>query len=246
MSLFSFQGKVMLAERTAQGKAVKFTWLGNVPTLQLQLQTNNVTKNESYTGNRLQIGMLAGSKTANLNLTADEWTAQSIALALYATSLDIAGSTVTGEALPSPLAAGDLVRLEHGFISDLVLDDAGTPLVLGTDYSIYSESAGIIEMLTAQADPIEADYEYAAVQAATIFTEQPPERWLMLDGINTDNNEPVLLDLYKVRFNPVGDLSLITDEYGNIPLTASVLYDPLNAGDANLGGFGRVRNKAAV
>ena len=77
-----------------------------------------------------------------------------------------------------------------------------------------------------------------------MFGSLPPERWLMLDGINTDNNERCVIDLFRVQFNPVGSLDIITDAYGNIPLTGTVLYDVKNAGP-DLGGFGRVQQLAA-
>ena len=83
--------------------------------------------------------------------------------------------------------------------------------------------------------------DYAAAQALSIFAETPPERWLFLDGINTENNRPVLLDLYRVSFDPVGDLGLIHDEYGQLSMTGSVLYDPANANGSSMHGFGNVQ-----
>lgn len=246
MSLFSFQGKIWLAERNAAGKPIKPEWVGNAPQLQLQLNTANTDKTDSYSGQRLQIGQLKGAKTAALNLTLDEWTPLSLALALYANAISAAAGTATGEAMPTPIAIGEVIRLDKPFISDLVLEDATNPLVLGTDYRIESPSAGLIEFLTSQAGPVTADYEYAAVEGVTMFTSAPPKRWLLLDGINTETGESVLVDLFNVQFNPVGDLNLITDEYGSIPLAGTVLFDPVNAKDANLGGFGRVLAKAAA
>ncbi|HBO0844475.1 TPA: hypothetical protein NID24_006616, partial [Pseudomonas aeruginosa] len=56
----------------------------------------------------------------------------------------------------------------------------------------------------------------------------------------------VLVDLFRCKFNPVGTLAMIHEEYGNLPLTGSVLYDPLNAGDPMLGGYGRYIEKKAA
>ncbi len=246
MSLFSFQGKIWLAGRNAAGKPIKPEWVGNAPQLQLQLNTANTDKMESYSGQRLQIGQLKGAKTASLNLTLDEWTPLTLALALYASAISMDAGTVTDEALPMPIAAGDVVRLDNPFIDSLVLEDTTTPLVLGTDYRLESPSAALIEFLQAQTEQITADYEHAAVEGVTMFTAPPPKRWLLLDGINTETGERVLVDLFIVQFNPVGDLNMITDEYGSIPLAGTVLYDVINAGDPLLGGFGRVISKAAA
>lgn len=245
MSLISVQGKIWLATRSSAGKYEKPVWVGNAPACTLQLNTETTTKTESYTGQRMQIGELDRGKTATLNLTLDEWLLQNLALGLYATAAKLTAGTVTGETLPSPLAVGDVIRLDHPFVTDLELTAGVTPLVLDTDYRIESPAGGLIELLTAQAGTVTGAYEYAEANSLSIFTTRPPERWLFLDGINTETNEPVLLDLYRVKFKPVGELGLLHDEYGNLPLTGTVLYDPLNARDANLGGFGRMITKAA-
>ncbi|HCE6972234.1 TPA: hypothetical protein NH097_006538, partial [Pseudomonas aeruginosa] len=121
MSLISLQGKIWMAERSAQGKALKQTWVGNAPTCELQLATETTNKTESFSGNRLQYGQLDRGKTATINLTLDEWLLPNLILGLYAQQVAIPGVTVTGEALPTPIAVGDVFRLAKPFISDLVL-----------------------------------------------------------------------------------------------------------------------------
>ncbi|MGM2799569.1 hypothetical protein, partial [Bacillus cereus group sp. Bce004] len=103
--------------------------------------TTNVT--ESFSGNRLQYGQLDRGKTATINLTLDEWLLPNLILGLYAQQVAIPGVTVTGEALPTPIAVGDVFRLAKPFISDLVLTQSSTPLVAGTDYKIESATAGL-------------------------------------------------------------------------------------------------------
>lgn len=245
MSLFSFQGKIWTAERSAAGWPTALTWLGNAPQLQLQINTTNTDKTDSFSGNRLQIGRLAGAKTVNINVTLDEWTLHNIAMAFYAKKVAVSGDAVTGEALPTPLAAGDVVRLDERFVSSVVLDDAGTPLVLNTDYRIESEAAGLIEILTAQASPIEADYSFGNAVSMALFSEQPKERWLIFDGINTENGKRTVFELYRTIFNPPGDLNMITDEYGNLPLSGAALVDVAKLTDDVLGGFGRFVEAAA-
>ena len=245
MSLFSFQGKVWLAERDVNGQPLNPIWVGNAPNLQLQLGSESTTKNDSYTGNRLQIGQLNTAKSATINLTLDEWTEGNLALAFYGEKTAVATGTVTAEALPTGLGVGDIVRLDHPFVSSLTIDDSGGELVLGTDYEIESANGGLIKFLLAPTAPVTADYSHAASDSLKIFATQPPERWLFLDGINTaSNNAPVLVDLFKVQFSPVSDLSLITDEYGSIALTGTVLFDTQNNGAA-LGGFGRIQMPGA-
>ncbi|MCY1266025.1 hypothetical protein D9M69_218760 [compost metagenome] len=119
-------------------------------------------------------------------------------------------------------------------------------LVAGTDYRIESANAGLVEFLTPQATAVTAAYDSEEAVALTMFTQQPPERWFVLDGIDTETGKSVIVDLFRCKFNPVGTLGLIHEEYGSLPLTGSVLYDPLNAGDPLLGGYGRYIEKKAA
>lgn len=249
MSLFSFQGKVFAGERLSNGKPGKLTWCGNVPACTLQLATESTNKTESFSGNRLQYGRLQRGKTATLNMTFDEWLPENIALAIWASILDVTGGSVTGETFPDGLVAGDRVKLDHPFVSALAItDSAGSPVTLPTtDYNLESANAGLIELLDVGAltQPFKAAYTYANRQSFTMFTDAPPERFVLIDGINTETNEPVIVSLYRTKFDPVSDLSFINDEYGSFQLTGSVLYDVVNAADANLGGFGRIDQPSA-
>jgi hypothetical protein len=229
------------------GRPKKIVHVGNAPELTLTLTTGSAKKFDSTSGNRLQIGELSLTKEASLAMTLDEWTVITLGLGMYSSAISITGATVTDESIATALD-GEFVKLAHQFVTDIAMvNSAGSPLTLieGTHFRIESEAAGIIEFLqTIASPPVLVDYEYADADAISMFTTQPPIRFLILDGINTDNNERVYLELYKVKFNPVGSLSLITNEYGSIPLTATVLYDTLNAADANLGGFGRTLTEA--
>lgn len=250
MSLFSFQGKVYAGERLPSGKLSKPIWMGNVPTMTLQMSTETTNKTESFSGNRLQYGRLQRGKTATLNLTFDEFLPKNVALALWATDLTVASGTVTAEAFENGLLAGDHVKLDHPFASSIVITDSnGTPATLtpNTDYEVVSPNAGLIKLLSVASftQPFNAAYSYAARDSFTLFTAAPPERYIMLDGINTETNEPVIVTLYRCKFDPVSDLGLIHEEYGQFPLSGSVLYDTVNAANANLGGFGRIDLKAA-
>lgn len=250
MSLFSFQGKVYAGDRSSSGKLSKPVWMGDVEAMNIQMSTESTTKTESHSGNRLPYGRLQKGKEATLNLTFNELLPQNLALALWATDLAVAGSNVTGEAFESGLVADDHVKLDHPFVSSLVITDSDAgpaTLVENTNYEIVSANAGVIKILDpgSLVQPFNAAYTYAARESFTMFTAAPPERYIMLDGINTETNEAVIVTLYRCRFDPVSNFGLIHDDYGQLQLSGSVLYDTVNAADSNLGGFGRIDQQAA-
>lgn len=249
-SLFSFQGKVWSGERQADGSLSRPVWAGNVPALNLKLSTDATNKVECFSGKRLQYGRLQKGTTAQLDITFDEWLPKNIALAIWASQVALTADTVTGELLEAGLVANDFVKLDGQFVSSLVLTDSNaTPatLVAGTDYRVESATAGLIQLLnvTSKTQPFKAAYATQAAEAFTMFTAPPPERYILLDGVNTETNEPVVVTLYRCKFDPVSDLAFINDDYGSFQLSGSVLYDELNAADAELGGFGRIVQKVA-
>ena len=73
------------------------------------------------------------------------------------------------------------------------------------------------------------------------FTQALPERFLRLEGINTaQGNAKVLVELYRVAFDPLKEISFISDEYNKFELEGSLLADTTKPFDAVLGQFGRI------
>jgi len=246
--LFSLQGRIYTAMRLSNGKPGPMTWVGNAPTCQVKFTTETSDKTESFSGNKLQYGRLQKGKRAEVSLVLDEFLTSNLLLGLYGTKVAGASGTVTNESFPTGLVVGDIVRLDKPFVSSVVITDSAAgpaTLTAGTHYKVKSDALGLIEILDVAAftQPFKAAYSNAASETITMFTSAPPERFLLLDGINTENNQPVLMELPRVLFDPVGQLDLIMDDYGNLPLNGTALYDELNSADANMGGFGRIRQK---
>ena len=250
MQDFSFQGKVFVGTRLAGGLPGPLTWVGDAPKCDVSLQTESEERKESYSGNRLTSARLQKGNTATIALTLNWANADNLAIGLYGTKLNVVSGSVTAEALPT-VAVGDYVALQHGGISSVVVkDSAGTPATLtaGTHYEVDSANGGTLKFLNLASfvQPFEVDYAYTASADVTMFTATPPERYVFLDGINTVDNSPVRLRLYRVKFDPMSNLPLINEGFGSIEMSGSVLYDSEAAADSDLGGFGKIEQPTAV
>lgn len=245
---FSLQGKVWLGERMANGKPGAMRWVNDAGLLNISATKNSENRQESYSGNKLTTATLGQATEVSFNLTLRHGTGKNLAIGLYGKLNEVASGSKTGEVLPQPLTIGDAVILDRGNISSLVINDsAGTPmsLVEGTDYRIESVPGGVVEILSELSSftvPFSADYEFGASTDVTMFAARPPIRYLMLDGINTvdDSGDRVRVRLYKLKFNPVSQLDLINDSFGEIALSGTALADPLSEPDPTLGPFGRI------
>ncbi|MDR1936850.1 MAG: hypothetical protein LBS49_14980 [Candidatus Accumulibacter sp.] len=248
--MFSYQGAVFLCERDAGGKPVKPEWVGDA-TVKVALATETAEHNESFSGQRLPYARMTTRKSATVTLTLFEARSANLAVALYADQVVTVSGSSTGETFPAGLAVGDAVLLDRSFVSNLqITDSTGSPVTLtaGVHYELERPNAGLVRILALDGvtQPFRAAYSYQAVENLTLFTRTPPEKWLLLDGVNTLDDSPVLVDLFRVRFDPASELALHNEEFGSLELTGSALYDAALGSDPTLGGFGRVVRKAGV
>lgn len=249
---FSFQGKVYLGKRLSSGKPGPVQWVNDAGTLEVTLATEKDEKTESWSGQRMVAATLQKAKKGSVKLTFETINPEMLALGLYSKVNKSIAGTVTAEALPADLVAGDIVMLDHGNVTNLVISDStpATPktATLDTNYRLESEAAGMIEIVDplALVQPFKAAYSYGASIDLAMFTQPAPERYLILDGINTVDGSRALVDLFRVKFNPFDALGLVQESFGQLPITGDVLFDAVNARNANLGGFGRFRLPGAA
>lgn len=245
MPYFSGQGKVYIATPTA-GVPGAFRYVGNVPELFTGFETDVLEHKESTSGQRLEDLRLIRGKKSKFSFTLEEWNKDNLALALYGAASSISGSTVAAETFPT-VAVGDYVRLAHPDVSSLVItDSAGSPATatLGTHYEITSAKHGTIKILNlaSHTQPYKAAYTYATRTSINMLTQGFVDRWLKFDGLNTaDSNRPVLIELYKVNFDPIPQLDMINDDTVKMPLAGGALYDSTKESDTVLGQFGRIQ-----
>lgn len=246
----SLQGRLEIGARLSNGKPGKMFWAGNVPELTISLEAQTATKNESHTGQRLPASRMPLAKSGTISGSFDQWSAQNLALGLYGAELATVSGSVAAEEFPAGLVVGDHVRLDHPYASALVITDStGSPITVDTDdYRLIGHNAAIVEILGlgAYVQPFKAAYSYAAYRSMQAFTQIANDRYMTFDGINTVTGEGVLIDLYKVQFNPFTNFGLIHQEYGVMPFTAAALFDELNVDSNGDGGFMNIQQKTPV
>lgn len=249
----SFQGRVYLGQRDAAGLPIEVRSPGNVAELKLALKTDVLEHYESQTGQRTLDHRMVKQKSATVTLTIEEFTKENLALALYGNHVTGSGGTVTGEPVGGALPViGDRYFLAHPKVSSLVVKDSSTPpvtLVAGIDYTADLDF-GAVQWLrlddgdeppVAYVAPFTASYSYGAVTDVGIFTQALPERYLRLEGLNTaQGNAKVLVELYRVAFDPLKEISFISDDYNKFELEGALLADATKPSDALLGQFGRI------
>ncbi len=239
------QGKVFLGRRNAQGQAVSLRWIGDVGELQVALTTESFTHKESYSGQRAPVRRISTGKDGTVTATWYEHSPENLAILLYGEKVIIPAGTITGEALPAGLTAGDRIPLAHQNVSAVKIGD----LVEGTDYKLDARF-GALEFLTTPAtQPLSVNYAHAGSVNTSVFTNTPEELFLRYEGINlAENGAPVVVELYKVQYDPASALSLINTDTSlpGLETTATVLLDTERPDDAQFGRYGRVIHVGSV
>lgn len=249
----SFQGRVFLGKRDPGGHPVEVRSPGNVAELKLSLKTDVLEHYESQSGQRTLDHRMVKQKSATVSLTLEEFTRENLALALYGNYVHGNAGNVSDEPLGSSLPQpGERLCLAHPRISSLILRDSDTPphtLQAGTDYTADLDF-GAVQLLRLDngatpavpyVPPLRASYGYGVVTEIGIFTQPLPERYLRLEGLNTaQGNAKVLVELYRVAFDPLKEISFISDEYNKFEMEGSLLADASKPFDSLLGQFGRI------
>lgn len=242
----SFQGRVYLGKRNLQGNPVDVRSPGNVAELKLALKTEVLEHFETQSGQRSLDHRMIKTKSATVSLTIEEFTQDNLALALYGKPVTHAEGIVNSESIGGLLPKiGERYFFSHPKISNLVFtDSAALPAELdeGTNYTADTDF-GAAQFLDVAGftPPFKASYSFGEVASVGIFTQPLPERFLRLEGINTaQGNAPVLVELYRVAFDPLKELALISNEYNKFELEGSLLADATKSLDSDLGQYGRI------
>lgn len=245
MSLFQPRGPVFLRELDAN--------LNPGLAFQICPDAVNITpKVESWTHVNM-CGLADAEDARGINSLACEGTMsfatradKDRALAFLGTiNAESAPGTVTTEALPNPIAVGDVYFLggkeRHRNITNLVLGS----LVANTDYTLDA-ATGKVTFLTSQdaSPPINAAYGYTDPQSVSMLTAATKEYAFDMEAYNRQAaNQKCSVELYRVRFDPTDTADFMPQAQQSYSLKFSCLVDTTReVNDTEFGQFGRLVN----
>lgn len=234
------QGKIYLAERLPNGEPKNLRWVGDVSEASISLSTEEFTHKESYSGQRLEVRKIPTGKSGELSLKFHEFSPENLALLLLGEHSKIEAGTVTGEELPKDIKVGDRIALKHVKVSNVTING----MTENTDF-VVDKTFGTLEFLTEHTNNTETvAYSYGEVLNVAMLTSNPKDLFLRYEGVNlAEQNEWIMLELYKINFNPTDALALINNDNALAALSAKakVLADTTKTGDTVLGRFGRIQ-----
>jgi hypothetical protein len=233
---YSGQGSLMIAERDATtGKPKGFLKLGNIPELTLDIEIDKFEHKESESGNRALDLTFPKEKKGKFKFKLESLSLENLAVGLYGATTTVAGANVASEIVTA--YSGKIVALAHPDVSAVVVKDEATGLityVAGDDY-ILNAKHGSLEIIPVadggtivDLSDLDIAYTYGGYSNMEAFTQSSsPERYLRFEGLNTIDDTPVIIDLFRAQFDPLTGYGLINEELGSIDMAGSLLLDDL-------------------
>jgi hypothetical protein len=116
-----------------------------------------------------------------------------------------------------------------GTVDSGTTDGAGVVATPQYDYSVNLGS-GVIDIYPTanitEGDSLRANYAAGTSEKISAFTKTNAEVYCLFEGLNTaEDDNPVVVEVYKVRFDPAEEWSLIGDDFNSFSVTGEVLYD---------------------
>ena len=226
-----------MADQSYIGKGEVFEngrFIGNVSELKLTFEEEKKEQADYTAGGGGLANSITRIKTVGVSLVAVDFSDENLSMATYGTKTAVAAIAVAAESVSAPADIADGDRLmELANVLDLAVapvvtsDPAGTTYVEGTDYSF--NSAGIVILaagaITASLSLL-VSYTKKAVGVIETLTSTAAERRLVFVGLNeAQSGAPMVITLYRAKFGPAAELSVIGDDFGSIAIAGDVLSD---------------------
>ncbi|MEG1121288.1 MAG: hypothetical protein RSE62_03695 [Citrobacter sp.] len=229
------QGTLYAAVRDEMGRPAGFYSMGNAPRLSVTLgltAAQYATSQAPAPGspNYVNLGKANEGQLPTVDVTLESVTRQNLALAMYGASAVAPAGSVDDETIygytggTTPLSFMNLTS-----VGEVTSATGSVVFVRGRDYSI-NEKHGTLTVLPGSSiqdyQQLLISYSYAAYEKIDGFTVAPPLLWLRFEGVNMmQEASPVIVDIFKVRMEPIDAVSLIGDEMTSINLKGRVFVD---------------------
>lgn len=208
--------------------------IGEVSKLELSIDTDKKElPSHTQTGGGLA-DSVARISAMKLSMDVNSISPENIARALYGDVTAKAGSAVTDEshvayvgALIAFVNPPDLAE------SVTVTNDGGsTTYVEGADYERTPAGIRVVAGgAIADGSTVECDYTGLGHNVIQILTNSGEPYRLYFEGLNeARSDKPVLVELYRCKFDPTGGLGFIADDFGSLSLEGDVLKDAGKSG----------------
>ncbi|HBE9082738.1 hypothetical protein [Serratia fonticola] len=239
-SYYYGQGKVYLARRDINGRHGSWRFIGDVSALNVNFAFAQKTSKSTRGGIVYETGNHFTDCSAVVTSVWHDFSVENLAILLGSTPITEPFSLNGSQTLAAGIVKGETYSLQHTTVFNVNI--AG--LKKGIDYHV-DQQWGMIEFLDTPVNKsYVVTYEYLQNQSLPFFTTSRAEFSLRYQGVNlAENNTPILVELYRLVFEPLATLELINsgDNVLGMETSAKLLADMAMQSVSELSYFGRIQ-----
>ena len=251
---FSGQGVIMVGRRDpVTGNPLGLRPVGNCPDMKIGVATTVVDHKGSQDGQRATDARLQTEIKVTCSITVENWNAKNLAEATRGSDELIPSGTATAEEIRA--TPGMVTSLRYIDVNAVVVKQATVTLVEYTDgteewdYKLNNAAGSIMlndGVLIGFAsfvapttpdpagEPLTVTYTYGEQYLVSSLTRPITDNWLRFEGLNTiEENSPVIVDVFRFCNDPLKELALLSDTFGQFVIEGSVLKDDTRLSGSN-------------
>ena len=228
------QGKVFFAAinpitKLAEDKA---RFVGNVPEegFIIAPTVQTIQHNESITGKNRRDAVFYPGQSLTVTVRLENVDLENLTQAMFGTSLRLLEATVTNETHTA--YKGYSFSLNRPNVSSLtIMNPSG--LIFNQDYKVNFKTGEVFIPENSQIvneSLVTVYYSAPPINRITGYTALNTEVWVRFNGLNmADKLNPIIAEIFKVRFNPASVLEFIKNGFPGtqLELIGEALYEPI-------------------
>ena len=223
----SFIGAGSIYLKPADGSAPLLP-VGNVSEFKFSFEEDK-KELKNYLGGGGNRNTISRISSISASLTAHDFTADNLAMALRGSATAGSTTAVTDEPHTSFGVGGELIPFDT--MPDLtkpitVKDSLDTTLIEGDDYTLTKAGIKVVSGGGIDNLGITVSYTPLASNMVQALIESGKEFVLFMEGLNdAQDGKAFNIRVHRVKFSPVQNLDFISDDFASIPLELDVLAD---------------------
>lgn len=242
MAYASYQGKLHLAKIVA-GVVQAMRFVGNVPELVVETDSEKLEHKESHTGQRTTDFTQTKTKSVTVSATLEDFDRENLALAVSGNIVAVKPEPISNHVFGT-VKVGDMVKLKGFNVTGVTIKDStgsAKTLEKDTHYTLDEKFGKVVfKNIDGFKQPFIAEYTTGSVEVTTIMSADDDEYQLYFEGLDTVTGDNVILELWRLKKQAKGSVPFIHEELGKIELVGDALSDTTKQNDPSLGLFGRV------
>lgn len=224
-----FTGDVYLGTRDANGNPVNLQYVGLTDELKISFK-EDVKQLKDASGALVNTVRLVPE--GSISISTRDLNSDVLAKVLRGNKVIVPAAEDVDFEILGGVKAGQIIPTGHLRISNVVPTG-----VTADKYAVHADNGSFLFNADVTGD-MSFKLDHDAYEAVGLLQNSASDNSLYFEGLNLANNQPVNLQLFKVRLSAAKEFSLLGTDFAKLPLEGDLLKDTAKPIDAQFGQYG--------